>query len=215
MKKLILMLALIFLITGCSIESLSNEEIAKVIETSLSKNIDSSNSYFTGYKYYLPRGMKLLETKEYNQIILANNYKYYLYVDVVSYYNKKQIESNQKGNYYSQKINYDDKAGYIEIDKKEDRLFVEIVFNYAKIEVYVSPNDLNTTIIKAVQILSSIQYNDAVINRLVGENKLDYNETICDIFTKKRDGDFLEYEQEYGQYEEEESKEDVTLESDN
>ena len=118
-----------------------------------------------------------------------------------------------KEGYYSKELNFNNKQGYVEITKMNEMYLIEIMYNYAKIETFVKEKDLNKVIINSCYILSSIQYNDKVIETLVGENVLDYKETIFDIFGPHRDTDqFLQYEEEY-QYKgdiEEELKENDT-----
>ena len=214
MKKIILLLALIVVVTGCTIEKLDDSSIDNVVSTVLSKNVSLSNTYLKGYKYYLPRGMSLLEKKEYNSVIKSGKYRFYLYVDVVSYYNKTGLEFKESDGFYSKSLSYNDKNGYLEITELNDKYFIEMMYNYSKIEAYVKKEDLITSIVRSGQILSSIKYNDSVINTLIGENKLDYKETLCDIFTSKRtEGNFLDFEQDYGIYKEEEK--DEVLNSDN
>ena len=119
----------------------------------------------------------------------------YFYVDVISYYNKvvKKYEVN-KNAYYSKEINNDDKFGYIEINRYDNDYFLlEIMYNYAKIEVIIDEKRINEVIGNAMIILSSIKYNDEVINNLMGDNVLDYKEIDFDIFkTNKEDNNILE-----------------------
>ena len=51
--------------------------------TILTKDIDLANSYFAGYKYYLPRGVKIVNKKEYNAKLISGKNSYYLFVDVI------------------------------------------------------------------------------------------------------------------------------------
>ena len=213
MKKIALLLCLVVLLTGCSVQKVENNNIDSIIESVLNKDIKLSNSYFGGYKYYLPRGLRLVSKKSYNAKLVNENNTYYLYVDVIAYYNKIQKKFEQSEGYYSKELNFNNKQGYIEITKINEMYLVEIMYNYAKIETLVEEKDLNTVVINSCYILSSVQYNDKVIETLVGENILDYKETIFDIFGPHRDTDqFLQYEEEY-QYKgdiEEELKENDT-----
>lgn len=198
MKKIVLLLCLVVLLTGCSIKQVEYDSIDSIIESVLTKNINLSNSYFDGYKYYLPRGLRLVSKKGYNAKLVSGKNTYYLFVDVIAYYNKVDRKFEPSSGYYSKELNYNGKKGYIEITKTDDLYFVEIMYNYAKIETLVEERDLNTIVINSCYILSSIKFNDKVIETLVGENALDYKETIFDIFGPHRDSDeFLEYEEEY------------------
>jgi|GEM_PF-1667351 len=136
MKKIILIIIILVSVAGCTnINKLSYDDIVNNITTISTKD----NIYRTGYSYYLPRGMKVADSTLYNEVIEDANSKYYLYVDVVSYYKKvtKDYEINSNV-IYSSKISYNDKFGYVEVNLlKNDKYLVEIMYNYAKIEVIV------------------------------------------------------------------------------
>lgn len=198
MKKIVLLLCLVVLLTGCSVKQVQYDNIDSIIESVLTKKIKLSNSYFDGYKYYLPRGLRLVGKKGYNAKLVSGKDTYYLYVDVIAYYNKVDSKFTPSDGYYSKELNFNNKKGYIEITETEDLYFVEIMYNYSKIETLVEKKDLNTAIINACYILSSVQFNDKVIETLIGENALDYKETIFNIFGPHRDTDeFLKYEEDY------------------
>ena len=102
--------------------------------------------------------------------------------------------------------------GYIEITEYNDLYFLEIMYNYAKIEALVEEKDLKSTIINSCYILSSIEFNDNVIETLIGENVLDYKETIYDIFGPHKDSDnLLDYNDEnrYENYNKDDNDSDV------
>ena len=90
MKKLIVLLSIILVATtGCSIKKLDNSDIGKNIKTLLSEKVNLHNVYFDGYKYYVPKGLKFVNKEEYNALLTdRKENKYYLYVDVISYYHK-------------------------------------------------------------------------------------------------------------------------------
>ena len=210
-KKITLLGIMILLLTGCtSINNISYQEIITSVVTS---NYELTNTYRKGYKYYLPNGMDSVNTKDFNEIIEDKYYNYYLYVDAVSYYNRV-IEDYQKDDnaYYSEKINFEDKFGYIEVNKqKNDKYFIEIMYNYAKIEVIVDEKDLNKAICNSIIILSSINYNNDILSNIVGDNILEFNEEVLDIFkAKKEKSNFLEVE-ENNVYEDVEEEKDPDL----
>ena len=217
MKKFVLLLYLIFLLTECYIKSIDNDNIDSIIDSILTKEIQLSNSYFDGYKYYLPRGLRLTGKKDYNAKLVSGRNTYYLFVDVIAYYNKVEKDFEPSDGYYSKELNYNGKKGYIEITEIDDLYFVEIMYNYAKIETLVEERYLNSAIVNSCYILSSVQFNDKVIETLVGENALDYKETIFDIFGPHRDTDeFLQYEEDYqykGDIEEDTTKDSDILET--
>ena len=85
-KKIISIFIIILLTTGCTtIESNSYDEILTNTTNTL---VNTTNINRVGYKYYLPKGMRLLSYEGSNEIISHGENIYYLYVDYVSYYNK-------------------------------------------------------------------------------------------------------------------------------
>lgn len=185
MKRLIVLLSIVtILVTGCSINKLDNNDIGKNIKTIMSHNNRLYNVYYEGYKYYLPKGIGFLDKDDYNAILKdKKNNKYYLYVDVISYYH--EIENDYEVNedsYYSKTIDYKNKTGYIQIDEVDDKYFIQFVYNYAKMEAYVDEKDLVDVVTNMCLILRSISYNDVVLGSLIGENKINYKEEDYTLF---------------------------------
>lgn len=201
MKKIVVLLSImIFLVSGCSIASLNHTDIAENMETLLSDKCKVYNVNFDGYKYAVPRGMKFLNKEEYNALLSDRfNNRYYLYVDAVSYYHEAQntYKKDSKA-YYSKKLNYNKKTGYIEINKVKGKYFIEFVFNYAKLEAYVSERELTHVIDNMCYILRSIQFNDKVLESLIGDNVLNYKEENFTLFeTTSSKEDFLNVVSKY------------------
>lgn len=217
MKKItIILFALLMLtFTGCEVKEITNEDIESVLKDTLKSKVQGANNYFEGYKYYIPRGFNLENRKEYNHILLSNGEYYYLYIDAVSYYHKKTIKVNFDKDklYFSKKISYNGNEGYIKISNKEDDLyFLEIAYNYSKIEASVKEENLLYAIRNSLKILSSVEYNDKILDTLIGEKALDYKEETYDFFDSKREeGDFLDYIEEYGVYDKEDIKDEDIL----
>lgn len=214
MKKItIILVALLMLtFTGCEVKEITNEDIESALKETLSTKVQGANNYFEGYKYYIPRGFNLEDRKEYNHILLSNGEYYYLYIDVVSYYHKKTIKVNFDNDklYFSKKISYNGNEGYIKINNKKDDLYLlEIACNYSKIEASVKEENLLYAIKNSLKILSSVEYNDVILDTLIGEKALDYKEESYDFFESKREeGDFLDYIEEYGVYDKEDKIKD-------
>ncbi len=204
MKKIaIVLFGCIFLTSGCSI--ITEYSYEQIISESLASPVNSTNISRAGYKYYLPKGLRLLEQEGTNEIISHNDTIYYLYVDYVSYYNK--INEEYKVNtdaVYSEKIQKDENFGYIEIkNTSNDKYFIEIMYNYAKIEVIVEKESANEAVAYAMSILTSINYQDTVLIGLMGDDVLTSNEVEHNIFeTAQTESGYLEIVEEYGQYEE-------------
>ena len=195
MKRVLCMLATVLLLCGCS--KINDKNYDELINSVVASNYKIENTYRTGYKYYTPTNMDILSTLDYNETLADDNYKYYFYVDVVSYYNRVIEGYNEDTKaVYSKKINYEDKYGYIEINKwKNGKYLLEIMYNYAKIEVIVDKSDLEVAFANSMIILSSVKYNNDILTNLVGENVLTSKEIEFNIFeTKKTESNFLEVE---------------------
>ncbi len=197
MKKRIFVICLLLclFLTGCkSIQKMTLEEI---INKKVERNVDTYNTYRKGYKYYLPSGLGILESTDYNEVLRDENYKYYLYIDAVSYFNKV-IETYEVSEdaYVSMPINYNIKYGYLEITKKgEDKYFIEIMYNYAKIEVIVKEKDINVVVSNSMNVLSSIKFNDNILKTLLGDETSQLNEFEFNIFettTTSTESDYLQ-----------------------
>ena len=202
MKKLIILIVCFTLLCGCT--KINNDNINNIINSVVSSDNDRANQYRNGYKFYLPNNLSTIKIDDKNNVFKENDIKYYMFVDIVSYYHKveNKYQVNEKA-YYSSLINYNNKSGYVEVNVKNDKYLIEIMYNYAKIEVMVDKDMINETIANSLIILSSIKYNDDIINNLMGKNILNYREETFTIFDKeKNDSDFLEVIQEYDKYNE-------------
>mgnify|MGYP004460279131 FL=1 len=203
MKRFIL-IAIVLLASGCTNINknlTSKDDIDKNFNslqaTITDSNYEMYNNYRTGYKYYTPKGLYVRGGSEYNEIINSRKYSYHLYVDVISFYNRviSKYEEDSKA-LYSKQINNKDKFGYVEVNElKNDRYLLEIMYNYAKIEVIVDKSDLEVAFANSMIILSSVKYNNDILTNLVGENVLTSKEIEFNIFeTKKTESNFLEVE---------------------
>ena len=131
-----------------------------------------------------------------------------MYIDLISYLNKNEIdlEEMHENIFYSKSFINGEKKGYLKIkDYENEKYLVEIVYNYAKIEVIVDKAKVNKVIGEAIIILSSIKYNDSFLSNLSSESLLNYKEEMVDIFDK---GDTKDKNNslEYVEYDEEEVK---------
>lgn len=181
-KRYILLILVILLLCGC--KSINNKSIDEVIN-GFNDKVNSQNVIRTAYKYYLPSSLNVKEYYLYNDVIESSSNIYYLYADVVSYYNKveKAYEENNTS-FYSKRLSYNDKSGYLEINEKENNQYlIEIMYNYAKIEVMVDKDDINLALNFCILILNSIEYSDNVISNLIGDDVLNFEEKDYKIFT--------------------------------
>ena len=185
MKRLIVLLSIVtVLVTGCSINKLDNNNISKNIKILMSQKVKLYNVFYEGYKYYLPKGVAFIDKEEYNAILKdENNIRYYLYIDAISYYHKIENDYEIKNDaHYSKKLDYNGKTGYIQIDEVDEKYFVQFVYNYAKMEAYVDKDSLSDVVTNMCLILRTVKYNDAVLESLIGDNKLNYKEEDYTLF---------------------------------
>ena len=214
MKKFILVLTLVILFTGCDIKNVTDKDIENVINETLELGVKGTNNNFKGYKFYIPRGVSLQNKKGNNYVLLSDGDYYYLYVDIVSYFHKKEIETSfDEVLYFSKKISYNGINGYIKISEpKDDMYYLEIVYNYSKIESYVKKQNIESAIKNSIRLLASIKYNDIVLDTMIGEKVLSYEEEVYNFFESKREeGNFLDYVEEYDSYD---KKEEVIKDED-
>lgn len=182
-KKIILLslFACLFLVGCTPLQEMALEEVIKI---GTERTVEVYNKYRKGYKYNLPKGLEVYDNSEYNEVIMDKDYTYYLYVDAVSYYNKviEKYEENEKS-HVSMQINYQDKYGYLEINElKSGKYFIEIMYNYAKIEVIVNKKDINVVVSNSLSVLASVKFNDDVLKNLLDEETSQFKEFQFDIF---------------------------------
>jgi hypothetical protein len=65
---------------------------------------------------------------------------------------------------------------------KDGKYLVEIMYNYAKIEVIVNDEDINVVVSNALSVLTSISFNDKVLNTLLNEEISQFKEYEFNIF---------------------------------
>lgn len=181
-KKIILIICL-FVLTGCSKTYYLNDmSLEDIINLNVSSVNDLSNVNNKGYRYNLPVGFSVYSDEDYNQILLSNNNKYYLNVDIVGYYYRNSISGSHEIDDYKYYIfSNGDKNGYLRITKNNDYFFVELCYNYAIIEVEVKESELRYAVSRSIVILNSIKYNDLVIERYIDDNDLESSETVYSI----------------------------------
>ncbi len=184
MKKLIILL-LCLCMTGCTIVRIDTKSIDNILSVVLSKENDLYNQIGKGYKYYVPRGVSYMDTDELNDKLYSNGVYYYLYIDAVSYFYKTKIEYQENETlYYSKKID-GKKEGYLEITKEGDKYRIEFVYNYARIEALVNKNEIENVILNASYILSTVKFNDNVIELMLQEDYFTNREEKYDLFISK------------------------------
>jgi hypothetical protein len=202
MKKIIFLLSLVILITGCSISNINDEDIATIIDEAIKSDNKGYNEVFNGYKFQLPQGFRIVGKTDNNIKLLNEDAYYYLYIDIVGRYHKTEIDYEEKKDVFlSKKINYNDKVGYVEIREADGEYFVVAEYNNSKIECILTKENLNIGVFNILKILSSVEYNDLIINTLIGENALSYQEEEYSLFESTRKEEyFMDYIKEYDTY---------------
>ncbi len=197
-KKIILLLILVILLSGCTVVRIDTSSIDNTINVVLSKDNKLYNRIGKGYKYYVPRGVTYIDSNELNDKLYSNGNYYYLFVDAISYYYKIETEYEEnKEAYYSKVIDVDGKKGYVEINQVDDNYSIEFTYNYSKIEAMVSKEDINDVILDASYILSTVKFNNEVIKIMLNEEIFTNREEKYERFEPKNDtGNFLEYVEE-------------------
>ena len=207
MKKYVILIIAVFLLAGCT--NIYDSNYDGLINETLSESNVKKNIYLKGYKFYLPEGMNLIGDYEHNNILYSGGEKYYMYVDLVSFYNKKQnkYEFDSDNYEYLKEFNNKNKQGYVIISKSKGGKLVEVMYNYAKIEV-VTDNP-KKAIANSLLVLKNIKYNYKTIDSMIGSNALVYNsEQFTLLGPAKNTDNFLTYEEEYGVYDESKQKQD-------
>lgn len=189
MKKVLLLIMILF-VTGCTVVRIDTTNKNNIINVVLSKENNLFNRIGKGYKYYIPRGVTYIDTTDLNDTLYSGGNYYYLYIDVISYFNKVEKEYKiDKNAYYSKVITANDNKGYIEINKVDGKYFIEFMYNYAKIEAYVEEKEINDVVLNASYILSTIKFNDDVIKIMLDSEFFTNKEEVYDIFTSKKETD--------------------------
>lgn len=199
MKKLLFLSCMILLLSGCSVVYIDRQSIDEVVDSVLSSDVRLKSVSLEGYSYFLPQGVNLSKSDAGNSVLYYNHKKMYLYVDLISYYHKVEsdfIENNSY--YYSRSIDKNGYKGYLVITEIKDNYFVEFMYRYSKMEAYVDKADLNQTLTVMTYILNSIEFNDAVLESVIGDNLLNYSEEVFNIFKPSgEESNFLDYVEQY------------------
>jgi len=181
--KTILVLVFMLFITGCTVVRIDTSTIDNTINVVLSKKNTLYNRVGKGYKYYIPRGVSYIDTNEFNEKLYSNGVYYYLYIDAVSYFHKKQYEYKEDSSlFYSKKIEKNDKKGYLQITEEKDKYLVEFMYNYAKIEALVDKDKIEEVVLNSSYILSTVKFNDNVIKLMLDEEFFTNKEEKYEVF---------------------------------
>ena len=198
MKKILVLVVTLVLLTGCTV--VQQVDVDTIVnETMSTKYNNLYNKVGKGYKYYLPKTLISKTTDNNNEIIKSKKCNYYLYIDLISYHNKFDFNYKETtGIYYSRMIEKDNKKGVINIyENADDKFLVKVEFNYAYVEVITDKDHLNSSVANAIIIVTSMSYNDDIIEKLLEEGLLSSIEETVDIFDSKDNQNVLEVDDTY------------------
>ena len=204
MRKTLLLLS-VFLLFGCTkIEQDSNDYFS-YFESIVKEENKFVNTTSTGYKYYLPKGVKVKKVKNNNIVLLCEDTYLYFYVDIISYYYNKKITIENKDDYdYYKKL--DDK-GFLIVDENNGSYFVKVTYNYSTIEFYSKKKEIPKLLTISSIILNSIKFNDAIIMKEIIDGYNLENESVYEIDDlEKTESNFSQYLNSYIEEKEEENE---------
>lgn len=182
MKKIIIILSSLLLV-GCTTSVTSNESYEGLVMNTLNASKTHYNTLGKGFKYYKPRDFSLMKDEDFNHILLNNGNFYYLNVDINGYYNKyEHTYSINPDLVLSKSFKYDDKLGFLEIKEgKNNYFYIKMMYNYSYVEVQVKEYELKPAVVNSIIILSSMKYNDKVIENFISTGDLNSKETAYEI----------------------------------
>ena len=94
----------------------------------------------------------------------------------------------------------DGKTLQVSISKYKTRYFLEVSYNYGKIEVITS--NVKEALSKSIIILKNTEFNDVILESLIGKSSFDYNETEFNLEKPSSDNkEVLQFDENYGIYE--------------
>ena len=82
-----------------------------------------------------------------------------------------------------------DKKGCLQITEHSGDYLIRFFYNYARIETLVSKNDLNAAVLDASYILSTVKFNDTIIESILKESDLTDTEKVYEVFTSNSEID--------------------------
>lgn len=185
MKKITILLFGLLLFTGCTVVRIDTKSIDNITSVILSKDNTLYNRVGKGYKYYVPRGVTYIDTSDLNDKLYSNGNYYYLYIDAVSYFYKTEVNYVENPKAYYSKLIDGNKKGYLEINKIGDKYKIDFFYNYSKIEAIVKKDDIKKVVLDASYILSTVKFNDNIIELMLNDDYFTNKEEQYDKFRAK------------------------------
>lgn len=197
MKKIVSLLLLMFIFTGCTVVRIDTSDIDNIVDVVLSKDNKLYNHVGKGYKYYIPRGVTYIDTIDFNDRLYSDGNYYYLYIDAVSYFYNKDFNYQKSSNsYYYKEIDVDGKKGYIDVIEVNGKYLVKFIYNYAHIKCLVEKDKINDVILNSTYILSTVKFNNNVIRIMLNEDYFKYKEEKFELYLQEeKHENFLEFDE--------------------
>lgn len=194
LKQLVMLIIILFL-TGCT---RLTDNIDNTINVILKDNNIVVNTAGYGFMYYCPVGVRPVFNENNNLILKIKGSEVYFYVDIIGYYYKTEnYNKDNTYNYYYKLLNYNNKKGFIGINKNTDDYFIEILYDYAKIEGYANEENFKEVLANMLIILNNIKYNDTMIKSLLSEDGLKESEISYELDKpESAESNFSQYLQE-------------------
>ncbi len=82
MKKILVLILVCLLVSGCV--NINDSSYEQIVNVTTGSKYDVYNTYRKGYKFYLPVGLYIEDSNDYNEIIRSEKEKFYLYIDLIS-----------------------------------------------------------------------------------------------------------------------------------
>lgn len=204
MKKLIILLS-VFLLFGCTKINSNSNDYYIYFESIVKEENKYVNMTSTGYKYYLPKGVKIKKAKDNNIILSSDDTLLYLYVDVISYYYDKNIKINNEDDYdYYKEF---DKDGYLIVNENNGMYLVKVYYNYSTIEFYTEKQNIPRLLSLSSIIVNSVNYNKKIIKNEIIDSYSFNNEKLYEIEElEKTDSNFSQYLNSYVEEKEEKTE---------
>lgn len=197
MKKTLLSILIVIVLTGCSVQNIKTLEKEELAETILDMKSFKSNVNKIGYSYYMPREVSLIDSNFYNAVFKYGNDSIYMYVDLIEKYNNTEVKKdiNPEDYYFFQDISSDETYGYLLIDKQDDKYYIELFYNYVTLTTKTNENNIYDMIINMAYLALNVKYNNATLEYLYGGEQTYGSSTNFTLFEKetKVEENFLDY----------------------
>ena len=217
-EKILFIIFVTLILTGCVRTDLIVNDYDSIISEVINNRRDYTNEVGSGYRFLIPKGVRLIESNANNQIFIGFDTKIYVYVDITSYFYKNSFNYDEDLNnsFYYKRIKNGDKEGFLLINKEENFYYVKIYYNYVKVEFYANDYNLNNAIAMSLIIANSVDYNNSIIEKILDDNNNNNMSEVTYNIEKPADSssDFTQYLNEYITEDEvkDENKKDLPIE---